>query len=218
MDHSLGALLGQNNDQGQEQAIYYLSRTMMGGEHRYNPVEKECLALIFAIQNMRHYLVKQTIHVISKAVKGQALADFLADHPAPGSSKLYEDLPDEVAEAFVLEQARKFKGFFVGYIPRAQNTYADALDSLETSLVLPPGVEIIIPITGRELYYSKLVTDDRSNKATSEEACATTMEFEPRDWRFPYIDYVMYEILPDNSKEAATIKRKALRLYYDIVS
>ena len=45
MDHSLGALLAQNNDQGYEQAIYYLSRTMIEAEHRYNPIEKECLAL-----------------------------------------------------------------------------------------------------------------------------------------------------------------------------
>ena len=29
MDHSLGALLAQNDDQGREQAIYYLSRTMI---------------------------------------------------------------------------------------------------------------------------------------------------------------------------------------------
>ena len=52
MDHSLGALLAQNDDQGREQAIYYLSRTMIGAEHRYNPIEKECLALVFAIQKM----------------------------------------------------------------------------------------------------------------------------------------------------------------------
>ena len=66
MDHSLGALLAQNNDQGHEQAIYYLSLTMIGAEHRYNPIEKECLALVFAIQKMRHYLVGQLIHVISR--------------------------------------------------------------------------------------------------------------------------------------------------------
>ena len=36
MDHSLGALLAQNNNQNHEQAIYYLSRTMVGTEHRYN--------------------------------------------------------------------------------------------------------------------------------------------------------------------------------------
>ena len=31
-----------------------------------------------------------------KAVKGQALADFLAAHPVPESSKLHEDISDEV--------------------------------------------------------------------------------------------------------------------------
>ena len=64
MDHS-EALLAQNNDQGHEQAIYYLSRTMIGAEYRYNPIEIECLALVFAVQKMRHYLVGKTIHIKS---------------------------------------------------------------------------------------------------------------------------------------------------------
>ena len=33
-----------------------------------------------------------------KAVKGQAMVDFLAEHPDPRATKLYEDLSDEVAE------------------------------------------------------------------------------------------------------------------------
>jgi len=49
MDHSLGVLLAQNNDQNHEQEIYYLSRTMIGVEHLYNPIEKECLAFVFAV-------------------------------------------------------------------------------------------------------------------------------------------------------------------------
>ena len=64
MDHSLGALLAQKNENGHEHAIYYLSRTLIGAESRYDPIEKECLALVFAIQKTRHYLVGQTIHVI----------------------------------------------------------------------------------------------------------------------------------------------------------
>jgi len=44
IDHSLRALLAENNDQEHEQTIYYLSKTMIGAEHRYNPIEKECLA------------------------------------------------------------------------------------------------------------------------------------------------------------------------------
>jgi len=52
MDHSLGALLAQNNFQRHEQAIYYLSRIMIKAEYRYNPIEKEYLTLAFTIQKM----------------------------------------------------------------------------------------------------------------------------------------------------------------------
>ena len=131
MDHSLGALLTQKNDEGYKQAICYLSRILIGVESRYNLVEKECLALVFAVQKTQHYLVGQTIHVISrvnplrilmtkqgslnsrlanwvillsqydmtfvsqKAVKGQALVDFMAAHPVLKMSKLHTDIPDE---------------------------------------------------------------------------------------------------------------------------
>jgi len=64
MDHSLGALLAQKDNNDREQAIYYLSRTLIGMESLYNPIEKECLAPVFAIQKTRYYLVGQTIHVI----------------------------------------------------------------------------------------------------------------------------------------------------------
>src|SRR4051812_20280126 len=66
MEYSLGTLLAQHNDEGHKQSIYYLSQTMTGTETRYNPVEKECLALVFAVQKMRHYLTCQTIYVILK--------------------------------------------------------------------------------------------------------------------------------------------------------
>jgi len=51
MNHSLGALLAQKNDEGAEQVIYYLSRILIVAESCYNLVEKECLVLIFAIQH-----------------------------------------------------------------------------------------------------------------------------------------------------------------------
>ena len=66
MDHSLRALLAKNNDQGLEHTIYYLNGTMIGSEHCYNLIEKECLAVVFAVQKMRDYLVGQLIHVFSK--------------------------------------------------------------------------------------------------------------------------------------------------------
>jgi len=116
---------------------------MIGAEHRYNRIEKECLALVFTVQKMRHYMVDQTIHVISKvnslrllmtkpsslngrlakwaillsqyemqflpqkAVKGQAVADFLAKYSDPRMIKLYEDLSDVVTEIYIAQTSFK---------------------------------------------------------------------------------------------------------------
>src|SRR3954465_15919130 len=40
MDHSLGALLAQYNEEGYVQAIYYHSRTLLRADHRYCPSQK----------------------------------------------------------------------------------------------------------------------------------------------------------------------------------
>jgi len=36
--------------------------------------------------------------ILQKAIKGQAMTDFLVDHPVSGSSKLNDDFPDEIAK------------------------------------------------------------------------------------------------------------------------
>ncbi|KAM1206144.1 hypothetical protein FF1_006824 [Malus domestica] len=110
-ESSVGALLAQENEAQKEGALYYLSRTLTGAELNYSPIEKMCLALMFAIQKLRHYMHAYTIHLVAKAdpiiyvpakaVKGQALADFLADHPIPADWKISDDLPDE--EVFCID-------------------------------------------------------------------------------------------------------------------
>ncbi|KAF7150604.1 hypothetical protein RHSIM_Rhsim02G0072600 [Rhododendron simsii] len=129
-ERSVGALFAQENDEGKEGALYYLSRMMLPHELNYSTIEKMCLALVFAIEKMRHYFQAHTVHLISKAnpikyvmtkpvltdrlarwsllfqqyeiiyvpqkaIKGQALADFLAYHPIPAEWELSEELPDE---------------------------------------------------------------------------------------------------------------------------
>ncbi|PKU65643.1 putative mitochondrial protein [Dendrobium catenatum] len=48
LDKSLGSLLAQVNDEGKENALYYLSQRFIPSEIRYPSIEKHCLALVFA--------------------------------------------------------------------------------------------------------------------------------------------------------------------------
>ncbi|KAF7150396.1 hypothetical protein RHSIM_Rhsim02G0154500 [Rhododendron simsii] len=66
-EHLVGALLAQENDEGKENALYYLSKMMLRHELNYSVIEKMYLALVFAIQKMQHYFQAHTVHLISKA-------------------------------------------------------------------------------------------------------------------------------------------------------
>ena len=66
-ERSLGALLAQENEAKKEKALYYLSRTLTGPELNYPPIEKMCLALVFAIQKLRHYMQAYTMHLVARA-------------------------------------------------------------------------------------------------------------------------------------------------------
>ncbi|MHC6131835.1 ribonuclease H family protein, partial [Serratia marcescens] len=54
---SLGALLAQQNDDAKEQALYYLSNTLLHPEMNYSPTDKYCLTLTFVPKKLRHYLL-----------------------------------------------------------------------------------------------------------------------------------------------------------------
>ncbi|GMQ02073.1 hypothetical protein CsSME_00048471 [Camellia sinensis var. sinensis] len=147
LDGSLGALLAQHNEHGKENALYYLSRILVGAEVNYSPIEKTCLALVFALQKLKHYVLEHEVKLISRAdplkyilsrpilsgkiakwavilqqfaieyvsqraVKGQALADFLAAHPISDNSPLVTDLPDE--EVMQVEIQKGWEMYFDG--------------------------------------------------------------------------------------------------------
>jgi len=54
------------------------------------------------------------LFVPQKAVKGQALTDFLAAHPVSENSKLHEDIPDKVFESNMISEDKVWQTFFDG--------------------------------------------------------------------------------------------------------
>ncbi|XP_009622663.1 uncharacterized protein [Nicotiana tomentosiformis] len=146
-ERSVGALLAQENGESKENSLYYLSRMMTPNALKYSPIEKLCLALVFAIQKLKHYFQAHAIRLVSranpikfvmskpvlndrlarwylqfkqfeivyipqKAMKGQALANFLANHPIPDDWELTDELPDE--DAMVIEVQPPWKIYFDG--------------------------------------------------------------------------------------------------------
>ncbi|XP_020262715.1 uncharacterized protein LOC109838705 [Asparagus officinalis] len=116
-DHALAGLLAQDDENGHEQAVYYLSRTLLGAEPRYPLTEKECLALPSAL-NWRPtrwalLLSQCDIHFKpQKAVKGQDICDLMSNHPLKEKVELYQDIPDETYKANVVSREQVWQLYF----------------------------------------------------------------------------------------------------------
>ena len=50
---AIGALLAQEDNDGKEQPIYYMSRTLKDAETKYPRIEKACLVVIYASQRLK---------------------------------------------------------------------------------------------------------------------------------------------------------------------
>ncbi|CAL9019486.1 unnamed protein product [Prunus brigantina] len=64
---AVGALLAQDDHNGEESPIYYLSRQLRGAEMRYPKTELLCLALVYGTQRLRHYFLAHKLHLIVKS-------------------------------------------------------------------------------------------------------------------------------------------------------
>ena len=63
-DLAMGAVLGQRED-GKPYVIYYASRTLNEAQKNYTTTEKELLAVVFALDKFRAYLVGSSIVVFT---------------------------------------------------------------------------------------------------------------------------------------------------------
>ena len=69
-DYAIGAVLGQKREKI-FQVIYYASRTLNDAQLNYATIEKELLAIVFAFDKFRHYLIgnKVVVHTDHSAIK-----------------------------------------------------------------------------------------------------------------------------------------------------
>jgi len=82
------------------------------------------------------------------------------------------------------------------------------LDALAATLALPIDTTYLLTVATRRLVCPKHMLE-------TNEVHIISIDFEPRDWLFLLIDYALHDILSDDPKEAASIRRRSLRFYYD---
>ena len=71
--YAIGALIAQEDGGGIEQPMYYISRALKDAETRYPKAEKECLAIVYASQRLRHYFLAYKVWLMTKSLAVKAL-------------------------------------------------------------------------------------------------------------------------------------------------
>lgn len=61
--YGLGAMLTQVNEDGSKSIVAYASRTLSDTEKRYSQIEKECLALVWAVERFKDYVYGISLHL-----------------------------------------------------------------------------------------------------------------------------------------------------------
>ena len=64
---AIGALLAQEDDKGNEQLIYYVSKALKDMKTRYPKIQRACLDFIYASQRLKRYFLAHQILLVTKA-------------------------------------------------------------------------------------------------------------------------------------------------------
>ena len=125
-DVGLGAILAQHDGNGQERVIAYASYTLSPREQNYSTMEKEALAVVFAVKHFRFYLLGKRFSVITD---NNALRWLHSLEPKGRIARWIMDL-------------QEFE-FDIQHRPGNANQNADALSRLNHS----KPVDIVSPVT-----------------------------------------------------------------------
>ena len=93
----------------------------------------------------------------------------------------------------VIEMANLFDGLYIGHVSRSQNTRADTLVALATTLALPVDNEYHLTVATRHLVCSKHMLRTRD--------VIISRRILNREIEDFLIDYALHGLLPDNPKK-----------------
>ncbi|XP_070005578.1 uncharacterized protein [Nicotiana sylvestris] len=139
----------------------------------------------------------EIVYISQKATKGQALADFLVDHPIPDDWELTDELPDE--DAMVIEVQPLWKMYFDGATHRGG---AGA------------GV-VFVTSQGKVLPYSFTLTQLCSNNVAEYQALILGLEMAVEMKRLQLQVFGDSQLVVNQLLGSYEVKKPELRPYHD---
>ena len=118
LDTGLGAVLAQDDEEGKERVIAYEARRLSASERNYPTTEKECLAVVWAIQKFKQYLegwIPFTVYMDHAALKTL----MKHDNPTPRRARWMEVL---ATYFFEIEHRPGKKMGYINYLSRINQT------------------------------------------------------------------------------------------------
>nr|XP_025678209.1 uncharacterized protein LOC112778055 [Arachis hypogaea] len=136
-ESTIGCMLAQDDEDGHERAVYYLSRVLTDIETRYSPIEKLCLSLYHACMKLKCYMVAKSL---SKEFKCNN-----------------ERLQEYLTTAW--ELLTSFRRVSLVHIPRIHNEIANELAQIASKYKIGPGTleklasihQILVPASEKEV-------------------------------------------------------------------
>nr|GEU30045.1 reverse transcriptase domain-containing protein [Tanacetum cinerariifolium] len=191
---AISAVLMTERD-GKQVPIYFVSRALQGPKINYTPMEKLILAL---------YRPKTS-------VKGQILADFIAERPKDGAPDTPMEVREELSDPWILFTDGSScvddsgagliimnpEGMEFTYAQRGENKKADALSKIASSSFAHLSKQVLV--------------EELGEKAIDEKKILAVVEEEGHTWMTPVYEYLTEEVLPEEKKKASTVRRKAGR-------
>ncbi|CDF40678.1 unnamed protein product [Chondrus crispus] len=171
-DYHIGAALFQTHRDAQRKPIGFFSRTLAAAERNYSVSEKECLAVIWAVQTLRPYLYGEHFIV----------------HTDHSSLRWLMNVTDSSGSLILWRLRLSEFDFEIKYKKGKVNTKADALSRLLTKGETSNDVDEEIPCSMQDVYPFCIQTKEemeegRTNSFTTEAEefegilCRTSAEF-----------------------------------------
>uniref|UniRef100_A0A2N9G8V4 RNA-directed DNA polymerase n=1 Tax=Fagus sylvatica TaxID=28930 RepID=A0A2N9G8V4_FAGSY len=100
---AIGALIAQEDNDGVEQPVYYVSRALKDAESLYSRAERSCLALIYASQRLRHYFLTHKVQLMTKFHPIRSLLQWPVLSSRLAHSSISDEVLGEINEVFLAD-------------------------------------------------------------------------------------------------------------------